>query len=93
MQTINPQFEKLIIGDMFLYSYLEQITNLQQIINGVPNWEMVICEPNKYITPLHFVVYLQKTNYSYMKKWIFEQNKIVTTYHDLIHECKQQKLL
>lgn len=93
MQTINIQFEKLIIGDMFLYSYLKHITNLQQIVNGVPNWQMVIYPPNKHITPLHFVVILQKSNYQYMKKWIFDNTNCAINYHKLKLELKQQKLI
>ena len=81
------------MGDMFLYSYLKHITHIQQIVNCVPNWKMVIYPPNKFITPLHFVVILQKSNYQYMKKWIFDNANCAINYHKLKWELKQQKLI
>jgi len=93
MEHINIQFEKLIIGDLFLYSYYQQITKLQQIVNDVPNWEMVIYPPNKYILPLHFAVILQKSNLGYMKKWIFENGNLSINFHKLKWELIHLKLI
>lgn len=81
MDNTYIQFENLSMGDFMVNGYYQKITQLQQMVNG--KCELVIYPPNKHITPLHFVVYLQNEFGQNINQYNFNNDNLAITYNTL----------